>query len=455
MVNTPLSTLNADLCVPQGAATEWEPDLQCYVAAANAVTPGQDHSVYTANMDQSARAIAAHVQSHLSFAKNVVKPVITEIVECFTQRVNTTNISPLNDFKLVKKDLPEPMLNSDIKDAIDDYADIEVATTPVVNFNAPEKNILELVELMKTGSKTADAAIDAWVATVGDAEILAAYGRMFGAQNLSSTYVNPVGITPASWNSTLAVFLMARNLHDKPWEGCAMSLVNYNVAIGNLRDLAGNTLAAIYRTYSNDIKTGVLISSMFNNTVEVFAPVYNEWIAAGNNDLILFGAAVRNQRLVFVSEVNDKKVELMKAWELHCAMAAASERNRKYTIMKRALYDCVFQVVEGNAQSVFGHLKSDDSTVDHVTLKEYKTFKEAFEVYYGELTEAHFTDIWATAKEIVCNQLFYYTDANEILTGIEDACKNNPDMPVDEAALLSTIRYVCKYVSSQMVLSKI
>lgn len=453
--NTPLATLNADLCVPMSGSADWQPVPEHYVSAAMSVTPGQDYSVYTANMDQTARTIAAYVQSHLSFAKNVVKPIITELVECFTEKVQNTNISPFNDFKIVKRELPLPMLNSDVKDAVDDYARVEISSVEYPQYNAPDKNIIEIVELMKTGNKKADEAIDTWVATVGDAEIAAAYERVFCGPKGTYPKNRVIGVSRDSWDSTLAVFLMARNLHNKPWEGCSMSLVNYNVSMGNLRDWAGSVLAAIYKTYGNNIRTGLLAPMIYKNTVEVNAPIYNEWIEAGNSDLLLFGAAVRGMQMAYVSEINDAKVELMRAWELHSAMASASERNRKYSLMKKTLHECVFQVIEHNATSVFGHLNNQNNITDHVDTKEYKTFRTAFDAYYNTITEADFVDFWCTAKRIVCDMLFYYTDAGEILDGIEDACKTNPALDVDEAALLSTIKYVSKYVSSQMVISKI
>lgn len=453
--NTPLASLNADLCVPVAMSADWQPTPENYVSAANAITPGQEYSVYTENMDQSARAIAAYVQSHLSFAKNVVKPVITELVECFTEKVNSVNISPMNDFKIVKRELPTPMLNSDIKDAVDDYENIEISAVEYPRYNGPDKSIVEIIELMKTGNKAADTAIETWVATVGEAQIQSAYERAFGVVKGGYPKSHLIGTAHDSWNSTLAVFLMARNLHNNPWEGCAMSLVDYNVTMGNLRDWAGNTLAAVYKTYGNNIRTGQLIVLIYNNEVQVNGPVYDEWIAAGNSDLVLFGAAVRGRQINFVSEVNEAKVDLMRAWEMHSAMASASERNRKYGLMKSTLHDCVFQVIEGNATSVFGHLNNQSNITDHVEMKEYKAFRSMFDEYYSTITESDFADIWCMAKRIVCDMLFYYTDAGDILDGIEDACKNNPELTVDEAALLSTIQYVSKYVSSQMVISKI
>ena len=456
IVNTPLSSLNSDLCVDttKDANGEFTPNPEFYIANANCTTPGQDMSVFTENMDNTARSIAKYVQSHLSFAKNVVRPLITELVDCFTTKVNSINVSPSNDFKLTKINLPSPMLEGDIKDAIDDYAKVDTKAFSYVKFDAPELSIVEIVELLKTGNKRADEAIDNWVATVGEAVVMQAYMRAFSTAKGGYDRTPVIGIQNASWDSTLAVFLMARNLHNKPWENCNMSLANYNDAIASIRDHAGSTLSAIYNSFSATLKTNTLILSSFGNEVIVNAPVYEQWIAEGNNDLILFSTLVTGKRFNFVSEINAAKVELMKAWELHAAMAASSERNRKYAIMKKTLHECVFQLIEQNAANVFGHLNNGITGADHIQMKEYKTFVASFDQYYANLSEADFNDIWCVAKCIVCDQLFYYTDAGTILDGIEDACKNNPDMGVDEAALLSTISYVSKYVSGQMVLSK-
>jgi hypothetical protein len=111
--------------------------------------------------------------------------------------------------------------------------------------------------------------------------------------------------------------------------------------------------------------------------------------------------------------------------------------------------------VESNAEGVFTHLKKEGFAVDHIEMQEYKTFKQKFEDYYAYVSDKDFADVWCMAKTIVCDQIFYYTDSGAILDGIEDATKNNTEISVDEAALLSTISYVTKYVCNQMVLSKI
>jgi len=449
VVNTPLSSLNSDLGVAvSSVSAEYIPVAQHYVAAANAPTPGQDISVFTGNMENTARVIARFVQSHLSFAKNVVSPLITELVNDFTEKVNSINISPTNDFIIEKYELPAPMLNADVKDMIDDYDNINLSSTNTVFTDAPELSIVEIIDLMKTGNKKADEAIDTWVATKGEAFFMECYNSVFTANKKTLAATDQV-------NYYLWLLLTATKLHNNPWKDCSLSLVDYNVAMAAMRDAAGNYLSHEYKTLQSLISTQTLVKTAFGNKITVVKPVYDQWIEDGGNDVVLFAILITGKRLNFLPEITAVRPELHKSWELYVAMQANTERNRKYTIMKKTLYHSVFGLIEKNANSVFSHLKTEGDLTDHIQMQEYKVFKEKFEQYYSTLTEAHFVDIWDTAKHIVCKQIFYYTDAGDILTGIEDACKTNPDMEVSEAALLSTIAYVTKYVCNQMTITKL
>lgn len=456
VVNTPLSSLNSDVTVAHPTeGTEFTPNPAEYIAYANSPTPGQDISVYTANVENTARVIASYVQSHLSFAKNVVKPIITEFVEAFTERTNSLYVSPSENLTIEKLDLPAPMLLSDLKDLIDDYSKIQPTAAEFVKFNAPDLTIAEIIELMKTGNKGVDDAIEAWVATVGEAEIVQYYDRAFGTVKGGYPKAHLVSNQDSCWNSTLAVFLMATKLHNNPPTGVSMNLVDYNVAMAKIRDAAGSMLAGIYDLFQALVKTQTLVRTSYHNKLVVVAPVYNQWIEEGGTDVLLYSLLVTGKRLNFVGEINSARVELMKAWELHSAMTISTERNRKFITMRKAFYDTMFEIVERNADPIFSHLKSEGASVDHIQMQEYKTFKAKFEECYTYLREEDFCDIWKLAKHVVCNMLFYYTDAGQILDGIEDACKTNPDMEVDEAALLSTIAYVTRYVCNQMTISKI
>lgn len=456
VVNTPLSSLNSDVMVAAPATgEEFTPNPEQYIAYANSHTPGQDISVYTANVEGTARTIARYVQSHLSFAKNVVKPLITEFVESFTERTNSLYVSPSENLIIEKLDLPAPLLVADLKDLIDDYAKLQPTGADFVKFNAPDLTIGEIIDLMKTGNAEVDTAIEAWVATVGEAEIVQYYDRAFGTVKGGYPRTQLVSTQDGCWDSTLAIFLMATKLHNNPPTGVSMSLVDYNVAMAKIRDNAGCMLASIYEIFRSYVMTQTLVRTAFGNKLIVVNPVYNQWIEEGGSDVLLYALMVTGKRANFVSEINEARVELMKAWELHSAMTISTERNRKFLTMRKAFYDTMFEVVERNADPIFSHLKAEGASTDHIQMQEYKTFKQKFEECFTYLREEDFTDIWKLSKHVVCNMLFYYTDAGQILDGIEDACKTNPDMEVDEAALLSTIAYVTRYVCNQMTISKI
>lgn len=456
VVNTPLSCLNADITVvPNVDGNDFIPRLDNYVAAAWENTPGQDHSAHVANVEATANSIARFVQSHLSFAKNVVKPIITEFVEEFTERTNSLYISPTDNLRIHKLNLPTPMLVTDLKDLIDDYAHVAYTGVDIPNFNMPDLSIVEITELMKTGSKALDGAIDEWVALVGEAEIVQYYERAFGTVKSSYPRTHLISNQDNCWNSTLAVFLMASKLHNNPPKGVAMSLVDYNVSMASVRDAAGAILASIYKMFESYVKTQTLIRTAHANQVCVIAPVYEDWIASGGSDALIYSVLITSKRINFVSEIDAARVDLLKAWELHCAMTLNTERTRKFIAGRKAFYDTMFYVVERNADPIFSHLKAEGASVDHVQMQEYAAFKQKFNDFVEQLRESDFADIWKLAKHVVCNMLFYYTDAGQILDGIEDACKTNPDMDVNEAALLSTITYVTKYVCNQMTITKI
>lgn len=461
IVNTPLGSITADLYVPVAnsldANKEWTPHLPSYIDAANSITPGQDCSIYNLNMDKTAAIIANHVRAHFSFARNVVKPIISSIVEEFNDIVRNRNISASVDFKIIKRDLPLPMLNSGVKVLVDVYKKVGDVSSELPNFRAPDKAPQEIIEMMLTGDDDIDNDIRAWAATVGDAEMMSIYDRAFGTPKTTYPKNKLVSSAHQSWNSTLAVFLISRQLFDKPWEGCNMSLAKFNSAIGAMRDYAGKTLSDIYEVYVSMNKTGILVlnTDEVGKVVTVNTPVYDEWIAGGNSDAVLYGMVAAGKFVSQVSTIDAEKATYIKAWDNYVNLYNAEIKNRRFSVMKRAYYECVMRAATQHAKSIFGNIYTEDSEIDLTTTKEFAEFKKCMDALYNSLNDQHFINIWATTKHVVCDKMFGYTDSGKILDAIEDACRENPEIELGEAVRISYIRYVSRYVASQMVVNKI
>ena len=64
-------------------------------------------------------------------------------------------------------------------------------------------------------------------------------------------------------------------------------------------------------------------------------------------------------------------------------------------------------------------------------------------------------DIYGIATKLICKSRFFYTDAESILTDINEAKKINPNIrDVREASLIATIHYVVDYIADQMTLRR-
>jgi hypothetical protein len=118
-------------------------------------------------------------------------------------------------------------------------------------------------------------------------------------------------------------------------------------------------------------------------------------------------------------------------------------------LKKNALRVSIFDTIETNVDKAFGHLITVEG-MDYKQLPEYKQFINNTFKFLDKLEVNDFTNIWKLVTNLVCDCLFFYTDAKKILLGIERAKELNPDVQIREALLLSTIEYVTDYICSQI-----
>ena len=75
---------------------------------------------------------------------------------------------------------------------------------------------------------------------------------------------------------------------------------------------------------------------------------------------------------------------------------------------------------------------------------------KAREIIYAFPGKQLLNDIQHVATVVVCRTFFEGTDVEETLLNIQEATDKNPNLDPKEAALISAIRYVSKWVASQI-----
>lgn len=412
-------------------------------------------SVHDFEMESMIDELSGAVSQHLSFAKNTVSPLVKEYAAKVTAALAAYPESASYTPDVQRWDIPAPMLNPSFEDSVREYKDTPYVPL-VKHMSLPCMDTEQLLQAIKTGSSSADDEITAWLTTKDSEFVSGAYHAVFTNENVGSFGASFETIVTDESNgvdAALVVYLLAKRLIDNPPEGTTSSLAAYRTEMGEYLQQAGLRLSQAYDKRELDLKTELLILSKNEHQVRVFAPVYDNWLANGGNNAILFGNLLSDRPALFLPGMVDKAQEFLANWERQNRFLTATMQNKRFTEAKKTLIFQAEQLMHENLQAIYGEFAS--TTELSFTTTEVAKAAQLVQEYVETLREEAIGDIWEVASRVVAERIFYYTDAYCILTGINDACKQNPNIDVNEAALLSTIEYVCEYVCDQLVVSDI
>lgn len=450
---TPLAALcqAATLCEPVGAENAvYEPDAQ-YLEQQSAGWTQDTQSTHDIELSAMTVDIAKAVQHHLQFAKNVVRPVIQELVGQVEADIKALPLNVEYNLDIVVIDPPEPMVSASFEEMVDEFKEVPFA--PITGYmNLPSLSGSEVLTHLVTGAKDTDEAIAIWAAKKGDAYFQYVWECVFTALPTDERFSHLIQDRRSGADAALTVFLLCKRMFDNPIEGVEMSLAQFNEKIAELRNQAALRLHHAYEEYARDSKMSLLIKNYTDKEVLVNGNVYRKWMQEGGNNAVLFGSLLTDRPAKFVMDLDGKKAELLARWEQHNHLLTVSERNKRFVRYKEILKNRLHSVVGADLQGCFGHLREGGLPAD-VNQPEYQQFVLNVNTFADTVSEADFKNLWAVSMKAVCRCVFYYTDAEKILAGIEAACQANEGIEIREAALLSLIDYVVDYACDQMKLS--
>lgn len=451
---TPLAALceASTLCDAQDVGqTAYEPD-PLFIEQQSAGWTNGAQSAHDALLSDMVVDIAGHVQNHLQFAKTVVRPVIQELVTEVEERIKALPLSLEYALDIVVLDPPEPMISPAFEEMVAEFK--EVAYVPVTDYmSLPLLSGAEVLSHMATGAAETDEAVAIWAAKKGDAFFQHVWECVFTASPTAERFDNLIQDRRTGTDAALTVFLLCKRMYDNPIEGVVMTLPDFNGKIAQLRNQAALRLSHAYEEYARDSKMNLLIKNYSNQEVVVNGNVYRKWLEEGGNNAVIFGSMLTDRPAKFVMDLDGKRAELLALWERHNQMLTVGERNRRFVRYKDILRGSLHNLVAGEGlQRCFGHLAQGDIPVT-TNQAEYQQFLANVDQFVDSLREVDFKNLWELSLQAVCQCMFFYTDADRILGGIERACTDNEGIEIREAALLSLIDYVVDYVCNQMTLS--
>jgi hypothetical protein len=452
---TPLDALTRSCCLSEFAqmvdTKEYTPDAAYIEAMSNRTEEGLP-SKHDIELDAFSVDISAAVASHLNFAKNVVRPIISELVSSIETDIAAIPVNVQYNAEVIVVDMPEPMVSASFRELIEGFSNRDYfELTNYVNLKpltAPE-----IIELMSTGYKEVDAAIAVFTAKLGDEFITTVYNAAFTAEPSKYKFSQLISDADTGLAAAVILFLLSNKLYDNPPKDTNISLANYNEAVSDFRIQSAIRIGHGYEDFNRNEKLGLVIIKYNKNQVYVSGSVYRAWLEQGGNDAQLFGSVLSSTPAKYAVELNTRRSELVTAWEQANRMLTATASNERFITYRSIVMSRTISTVNANMKSCFEAVANDAQVTTE--LAAYIQFTELLKAFMETTLEDDFKNLWSLALKIVCRTVFFYTDAEKILGGIEEACAVNTGIEIREAALLSLIKYVTDYVCNQMQLKSV
>lgn len=412
------------------------------------ITVSEDENSHDQMMDSFIHDISKAVSNHISFAKNIVKPVIVEYVE-EVQKSLGQEIDPMSQFKITMVDMPKPMQNAGFETSISKY-DEKPYFAPTATIRLGAKAPQEILDLMLSGSKDHDDSIKEWFVNKGDVFFVNLWDNLFrdfkeSKPALAFNFTDALSPSnPDLVDYALAVQLLSRKIyHDVP-EDTGMVLANWQELVAQYREASAVILVAQYAKYASILKNKTLVAGIDpdGKGISVNGPVYREWLKNGGVNEALLGMLVGRETIYNQSLFDEAKERFIKDWNTYSMFTKTANKNNQFNRVKDILTFAFAKVLENMSSTE----KETIAAMPAFTQTMTSNFKKELEL----LKSGDLSDIFNTCTILVCRARFYYTEAEKILTGINQAVKANPAIDIREAALLSSIEYVVDYVSDQL-----
>jgi hypothetical protein len=398
-------------------------------------------------LDNYIASISAAVRNHISFAKNTVAPAVLTMANDVIKMMGTKK-STAADFSIEVKYLPSPMVNGGFEDSVAGYAG-KVRFPPENKLRLGAMSFEQLVELIQTGSAAYDKTVAEWLSTKPATFWTNLWCNVFMGQScaLESENFDIVDLFKSSKtgvDEALFVYLVARKLHNSPPEKTEMSLSRFKEVITQHLVYTADKLVGALKADSDNFKTGTLVSDLNRNKkcIVVNGNVYRGWIELGGTNEVLLGLLVTNDNFFSVAKIDEGRQNYLDSWNTYEHMSDLAEKNKSFTNFKQYLTIAFADSMKNVTQSE----KDMVAAMPNVSENIINYFSDGMRM----LSIKDMSDVHEVCLKLMTRSRFYYTDAEKLLRGINEAVRINPNIDVRQAALMSMIEYVTDYVVDQM-----
>ena len=415
-------------------------------------------SVHTLKIMALAEDLAPHISAHISHARNVVSPMVIDLAQKLEKFKETAKpLDPSSSFEIIKGIIPALLLDeSFLADGIENYASMEVKSPDFIDIpTVPSDDFLN--SLMNLGSERLNGLVQAWIKTKEQdfikncflVNFTSSQNNDYFNENTLKCYLPSItSSTYRAMDVALACYLIASRLFAEPQSVQGMSLMEYKTKLRGWIDYAGSTAMKAMKNARRQQEANIVVNEaiLSKKRIVVNNVVYQAWLEAGGSPEVLLGMLVSGQVHYAVSAIEENKAQLLRHWQNYLMLAKSDVNAEMAKRFRSYLESEVLLGLNELTESELDYAKNVATLSDIATSK----IKEIIE------HKAHclMDDVYHTALCVIAKGRFYYTSTYDILNEMTEVAKQNPDIDVREAALLSVISYIADYFVAQIEVVK-
>lgn len=404
--------------------------------------------------------ISKFVIKHISFAKNIVKPVVMDYSEAVKRAMEVQGpITPYSDFMIEMVDLPDVVFEKRFNNELKAYKG-KTPIKPNNKMTLESKTDDDIIGLLLFGDELIDSHLKAWALQMKEKDpgffgnIWHCFFTSLENPNEDSKWLRYEDIMGMNIidrsHYTLALYLLGNRLFNTVDETAKGLSVNaYTDSVAMIRDYGATLLEQSVEQAESYQKTMMVVleTDVSRRACKVYATTYKNWLDHGGSPELIYAVLLTGKRYYSQAMIDSNVDELRKAWSSYTTFHLTTEANLKFDQFKRILKHEFAQIMTGFSEEELAYTQEDTGYLTKA--------KAIFEKEVDGLKMTAMEDIYGTALILICRARFFYTDAESILTDINTAKLINPNISdVREAALIATIHYVVDYVADQIGLCR-
>lgn len=399
-------------------------------------------------IDEMTGVISKTVNYNLDLARNGINPIVKEVTQDVTAHIGAAESIHQARVSVVPVFYANIWNSPVFSEMVARYQETAVESVSL-NLGIPKETDKDtLLELAKTGASRFDEELEEWFDDLNEKIVVETFDGVFGenpanrARTLKDIiYVGDILISPEVSTRAALVHLWSRKLMQDIPEGVEASVGEYRSFMSKILSQSGRIINGLMERRESNQRRRQLVATFPQNreqlgkhTFQVYVngDVYNRWLEEGGEPDAILGSFVTDQKRGY-TELLESTEHYAKEWQRQARVLSTTQRFNRFN-----------NAIDGMRQSVAKQINDYDEELLVVPRSE---LHKRLETQLGNLRNNFHEHLYVSARMVVCNTMFPHTQGLDILTAIDQASEDNPELSVREAGLLATIDIVSTWVA--------